>query len=201
MLLALAWRCAFADSLPAWLHLTTAAVGAEGKQDHSALSAAVSAALLLAVLAGVAQAVLLTALGGRGLAWWGAAPGGPLFQDAAAYLSMRALAAPFTVCMLVLQGCFRCSGWRCGAGSVTLGSRQGSAAWRRSTDCLPTGLCTDAHRGLGDTRTPFTATLLANVLNVGLEALFLFRLGWGVGGAALAVGLSQVRRRGVGAGG
>lgn len=49
-----------------------------------------------------------------------------------------------------------------------------------------------ACRGLGDTRTPFVGTLLANALNIVLEYLFLFVLGWGVRGAALAVGLSQV---------
>lgn len=49
-----------------------------------------------------------------------------------------------------------------------------------------------ARRGLGDTRTPFVGTLLANALNIVLEYLFLFVLGWGVRGAALAVGLSQV---------
>ena len=54
--------------------------------------------------------MLLTALGARGLAWWGAAPGGALYADAAAYLGVRALAAPFSACMLVLQGCFRCGG-------------------------------------------------------------------------------------------
>lgn len=38
-------------------------------------------------------------------------------------------------------------------------------------------------------------TLLANFLNIALESLLLFGLGWGVSGAALAVGLSQVRTR------
>ena len=47
-------------------------------------------------------------------------------------------------------------------------------------------------RGLGDTRTPFVGTLLANVLNIALEPLLIFKLGWGVAGAATAVGLSQV---------
>lgn len=49
-------------------------------------------------------------------------------------------------------------------------------------------------RGLGDTRTPFYATALANLLNVALEPLLIFVLGMGVRGAALAVGLSQVQR-------
>lgn len=52
-------------------------------------------------------------------------------------------------------------------------------------------------RGLGDTRTPFYATVLANLLNVALEPLFIFALGWGVRGAALAVGISQVCKRGM----
>ena len=47
-------------------------------------------------------------------------------------------------------------------------------------------------RGLGDTRTPFVGTLLANVLNIGLEPLLIFKMGWGVAGAATAVGMSQV---------
>ena len=68
-----------------------------------------SASLVLSLITGAAQAALLASFGcrGRWLALWGAAPGGPLYADAAAYLQVRALAAPATVLMLVLQGCFR----------------------------------------------------------------------------------------------
>ncbi len=40
--------------------------------------------------------------------------------------------------------------------------------------------------GLGKTTIPMRASLAANVVNVGLDALFLVGLGWGVRGAALA---------------
>ncbi|KAL4458004.1 hypothetical protein ABPG75_012869 [Micractinium tetrahymenae] len=136
-----------------------AALGAEqadqlgpGSTRHAALGAAVSSALAIALLVGLVQAALLAGFGASSLAVWGAGPGSSLHADAAAYLGARALAAPATVLMLVLQGCFR---------------------------------------GLGDTQTPFYATVLANVLNVGLELLLIFVLGLGVRGAALAVGLSQ----------
>jgi len=49
-----------------------------------------------------------------------------------------------------------------------------------------------AFRGLGDTRAPFAATVVANLVNVALEPLFIFTLGWGVRGAAAAVVLSQL---------
>lgn len=48
------------------------------------------------------------------------------------------------------------------------------------------------YRGLQDTRTPFYATLAANVLNVGLGWAFIFGLGLGVKGAAAATVLAQV---------
>jgi hypothetical protein len=48
------------------------------------------------------------------------------------------------------------------------------------------------YRGLQDTRTPFYATLAANVLNVVLGWLFIFGLGLGVRGAALGTVCAQV---------
>lgn len=78
-----------------------------GGKGQASTSVAVSAALQLAVVVGCAQGLLLCVLAPRGLSAWGAAPGGPLFADAAAYLGARALAAPATLLMLVLQGCFR----------------------------------------------------------------------------------------------
>ena len=38
----------------------------------------------------------------------------------------------------------------------------------------------------GDAQTPMRATLISNVFNLGLDALFILKLGWGVNGAALA---------------
>jgi putative MATE family efflux protein len=49
-----------------------------------------------------------------------------------------------------------------------------------------------AFRGLGDTRAPFVATVVANLVNVALEPLFIFTLGFGVRGAAAAVVISQL---------
>jgi len=102
----------------------------------------------------------------------------------------------------------RCLGFWCAAGSALASTGaatllQLAAAWAAAR--LDTQLCMHAAglgfltlpscRGLGDTKTPFVGTLLANALNILLEYLLLFVLGWGVGGAALAVGLSQVRKR------
>jgi putative MATE family efflux protein len=49
-----------------------------------------------------------------------------------------------------------------------------------------------AFRGLGDTRAPFVAIVIANLVNIALEPLFIFTLGWGVRGAAAAVVVSQL---------
>lgn len=46
-------------------------------------------------------------------------------------------------------------------------------------------------RSLGDSRTPLYATILASVLNVGLDLLFVFPLRWGIAGAAIASVLAQ----------
>lgn len=48
-----------------------------------------------------------------------------------------------------------------------------------------------AYRGFGDTRTPLRFTLWLNLANVVLDALFLFGLGWGLWGAALATTIAQ----------
>jgi putative MATE family efflux protein len=49
-----------------------------------------------------------------------------------------------------------------------------------------------AFRGLGDTRAPFVATVIANLVNVALEPLFIFNFGLGGRGAAAAVVVSQL---------
>ena len=47
-------------------------------------------------------------------------------------------------------------------------------------------------RGLGDARTPLAATLGCNALNLALDPLLIFALGWGVAGAAQATVLAEV---------
>jgi MATE family multidrug resistance protein len=44
----------------------------------------------------------------------------------------------------------------------------------------------EASYGEGDTRTPMRASLAGNAVNIALDAVFIFGLGWGVGGVALA---------------
>jgi len=46
-------------------------------------------------------------------------------------------------------------------------------------------------RGLGDSITPLYFLLLATVLNIGLDLLFIMKLGWGIEGAALATIIAQ----------
>jgi putative MATE family efflux protein len=134
---------------------TAAALGgsAEGAERERAVAAAASSALALGLLIGLAQAAALLALGGRGLAVWGAGPGSSLHADAAAYLRIRALTAPAAALFLA------------GAGAA---------------------------RGLGDTRSPLLATLACQAVNLVLEPLFIFKFGWGVAGAAAALGAAQV---------
>ncbi|MEN8158075.1 MAG: MATE family efflux transporter [Bacteroidota bacterium] len=46
-------------------------------------------------------------------------------------------------------------------------------------------------RGLGDSITPLYFLVLATVINIGLDLLFIVRLGWGIEGAALATIIAQ----------
>jgi hypothetical protein len=136
---------AFLDNLRLPIHLVACAaprcqaqgapnrksMSAGGEQgSEAALATAVSASLVLALITGAVQAALLAGFGCRGLALWGAAPGGPLYADAAAYLQVRALAAPATVLMLVLQGCFRCVRPGAGGARVRRGDLQAAEARR-----------------------------------------------------------------------
>lgn len=47
-------------------------------------------------------------------------------------------------------------------------------------------------RALGDGKTPLIAMIIAGMLNVGLDLLFVFPFGWGIQGAALASVLAQL---------
>merc|ERR1719158_220202 len=51
-------------------------------------------------------------------------------------------------------------------------------------------VCIGAYRGLGDTRTVLASSVVANALNVALDALFIFGWGWGVRGAAASSAIS-----------
>jgi len=47
-------------------------------------------------------------------------------------------------------------------------------------------------RGLSDTRTPFVVVLVANVVNVVLELVFVYSLGWGIAGSAWGTVVAQL---------
>ncbi|KAF6252887.1 hypothetical protein COO60DRAFT_491198 [Scenedesmus sp. NREL 46B-D3] len=117
------------------------------------LSSAISSSTLIAGVAGLVQALLLVGGGAWAAQLWGISASSPLWAPASDFLSIRALGAPVTVLLLVMQG---------------------------------------VYRGLQDTRTPFYATIAANALNVVLGWAFIFGLGLGVKGAALATVTAQL---------
>ncbi len=49
-----------------------------------------------------------------------------------------------------------------------------------------------AMRGVGDARTPMKIMIISNLLNIGLDPLFIFTLNFGITGAALATVISQI---------
>jgi multidrug resistance protein, MATE family len=51
--------------------------------------------------------------------------------------------------------------------------------------------------GEGDARSPMVATIVGNLVNIGLATLFVFVLGWGVAGAATATVIAQTVESGV----
>lgn len=57
---------------------------------------------------------------------------------------------------------------------------------------IPLSAVQGVFRGLGDARTPLAATLGCNALNLALDPLLIFALGWGVAGAAQATVLAEV---------
>jgi hypothetical protein len=67
-----------------------------------------------------------------------------------------------------------------------------SASWQRVRAPALAGV-QGVYRGLGDTRTPLWGTLACNAINLALCPLFIFGLGWGVGGAALATVVAEAR--------
>jgi len=83
--------------------------GSDGSNDADPRSAAATSAVAVALAVGAAQAVALAFAGGgaAALAAWGVPAGSPLRADGLAFLSARALGAPATAALLVLQGVFR----------------------------------------------------------------------------------------------
>ena len=55
--------------------------------------------------------------------------------------------------------------------------------------------CTGYLRGLQDTRTPLVIAVVANLLNLALEILFVYGFHWGVAGSAWGTVIAQVRGR------
>jgi len=58
-------------------------------------------------------------------------------------------------------------------------------------------VCAGALRATGDSRTPMVAALLSNLVNVGVGALTIFVLDWGVVGAACAVCCARITSAGI----
>lgn len=77
--------------------------------DDDPRSSAATSAVALALAVGFVQAAVLAAAGGgaAALAAWGVPVGSPLRPDAEAFLVVRALGAPATAALLVLQGVYR----------------------------------------------------------------------------------------------
>lgn len=158
------------------------------------------------------QAAVLVAFGGLLLNAWGASAGTEMRIDAAAFLRVKALGSPVTVLLLVIQvsptkiqADFQL-GIRRRALSLQTGRSLIQASWSNYVQRLPfvcasqVWLSSHLHlfwlqgifRGLGDTKTPFIATATANGLNILLDPIFIFVLGWGAPGAGAATVLSQV---------
>ncbi len=123
------------------------ATGAGRRRD---IPAYVAAGVLCAVVLGM-LAVLSGRLLIRVLPDFTASPDAG-FQ-AAHYLSLRNLGAPFALIAIVLR---------------------------------------EARYGLGDSRSPLTSALAANLTNIALDSLFILGLGWGVSGAGAAAALGHV---------
>uniref|UniRef100_A0A383WIN5 Protein DETOXIFICATION n=1 Tax=Tetradesmus obliquus TaxID=3088 RepID=A0A383WIN5_TETOB len=79
----------------------------KGSSKHVRLSAAVSAAIILALSFSLVEVVLLAGNCNSLVQLWGAKPGSGMFTPTRQFLLLRGLAAPVTVLLLVMQGVFR----------------------------------------------------------------------------------------------
>ncbi|MDR1742172.1 MAG: MATE family efflux transporter [Synergistaceae bacterium] len=55
-----------------------------------------------------------------------------------------------------------------------------------------TYMCNTVFRAQGDTLTPFKAIALANTINIVLDPILIFSVGWGISGAAIATWVSRI---------
>ncbi len=98
------------------------------------------------------------------------------------------------VCLAVAVGVFDIAAGRLGAGVLTAfvkgadASRWAQAYLKVRVLVAPAALACvtlrEARYGLGDATSPMRATLAANLLNIALDFVLVYRLGWGVAGAA-----------------
>lgn len=92
------------------LAVTTSLVASAGGRvfdSKDAVSAAASSSILIALAIGLLEAVVLALAAGPIASLWGASEGSDLQQPTVEFLQLRALGAPATVLLLVLQGVFR----------------------------------------------------------------------------------------------
>eukprot|EP00878_Enallax_costatus_P011013 GHUV01011503.1.p1 GENE.GHUV01011503.1~~GHUV01011503.1.p1 ORF type:complete len:298 (+),score=77.41 GHUV01011503.1:190-1083(+) len=81
----------------------TTATAATAPPVRGGLGSAISSSTLIAAGVGLVQAALLTLSGGWAANLWGISPSSPLWGPASEFLRVRAIGAPITVLLLVMQ--------------------------------------------------------------------------------------------------
>lgn len=143
------------------------------------------------------QGAALVVLGGNGLSLWGIHPGSPMRYDALDFLQIKALGAPATLLLMVSQVISCMTKLPI---AIIRGSWNFAVSCSCQQNCLPAGSTSfdisnylqGVYRGLGDTKMPLWGTIGCNVINVILDPLLIFGLGWGVRGAAIATVVAEV---------
>jgi putative MATE family efflux protein len=129
---------------------TSEVARAVGRDDREAAGRAVATAVLIAGVAGTGVAVVLSITAESVMRLFGS--GESVVALGAAYVAVRALAAPAVLVVRAGHGAFR---------------------------------------GFQDTKTPLLVAVSANVLNLVLDPILIFGLGWGITGAAWATVIAQ----------
>jgi hypothetical protein len=140
----------------------------------SALSSAVSAALVLASLVGIFQLFLFTFGASAILNVSGLSSSNGMHSAALAYTRTRALGTPFFTVWLVTNNVFR--------GKVI---HSCEACFKLKVPL------THSIAGLGDAKSPLIGAIIYNVINVVTDYVFLQRLDLGIVGCALASTVAQ----------